>query len=452
MARIPEKDVALLLDLISRFPLGASLEEILIGLTPPPSRRTLQYRLASLVKQGRLIAAGNARARRYHLPVREEFSFREESEGPVLLSTEGKIVQFQVTRPIQQRTPVSYQREFLDRYQPNKTYYLSETIRKKLFDLGKTELHRPAGTYARQIFSRLLIDLSWNSSRLEGNTYSLLETERLLELGEAAKGKDQWETQMILNHKAAIEFLVDAPGNVEVNRYTILNLHALLADGLLPAKACGALRSIPVAIGRSVYLPLAVPQLIEECFAEIIAKAQAIKSPFEQAFFLMVHLPYLQPFEDVNKRVSRLAVNLPLIRENLCPLSFVDVPQLIYVNGLIGVYELNKVDLLLDIFVWAYERSVSQYSALRRSYGEPDPFRMQYQALRKETVSLIVRKGIDKRNATDFIRQRANKQIPAPDRIRFIEMIEAELAGLHEGNIARYGLSPAEFKQWKQHW
>ena len=92
---------------------------------------------------------------------------------------------------------------------------------------------RPAGTYARQLFSRLLIDLSWNSSRLEGNTYSLLETERLLHLGEAAEGKDAREAQMILNHKAAIELLVDQASETGFNRYTILNLHGLLSDNLL---------------------------------------------------------------------------------------------------------------------------------------------------------------------------------------------------------------------------
>jgi Fic family protein len=158
----------------------------------------------------------------------------------------------------------------------------------------------------RQIFSRLLIDLSWNSSRLEGNTYSLLETERLLELGEAAEGKDALEAQMILNHKAAIELLVEQATEVGFNRYTILNLHALLSDNLLAdPQACGRLRAIVVGIGRTVYHPLEVPQLIDEFFQQLLDTAAAIADPFEQAFFAMAHLAYLRPFEDVNKRVSR---------------------------------------------------------------------------------------------------------------------------------------------------
>lgn len=80
-----------------------------------------------------------------------------------------------------------------------------------------------------------------------------------------------------------------------------------------------------------------MPQLIEECFQQFLDTASAIRDPFEQAFFAMVHLPYLQSFEDVNKRVSRLAANIPLIQENLCPLSYVDTPERAYVDGLLGV-------------------------------------------------------------------------------------------------------------------
>ena len=241
---------------------------------------------------------------------------------------------------------------------------------------------RPAGTYARQILNRLLIDLSWNSSRLEGNTYSLLETERLLELGEAPEGKNSMEAQMILNHKAAIEFMVESAEQMRFNSFTILSLHALLSDNLLrDQRACGCLRSTPVGIAKSVYQPLAIPQLISEYFQQILDTADAITDPFEQSFFVMVQLLYLQPFLDVNKRVSRLAANIPLIRENLCPLSFVDVPEQVYVSGLLGVYELNRIELLREVFVWAYERSSSLYSATRQELGEPDPFRLRYRNL-----------------------------------------------------------------------
>ena len=101
-----------------------------------------------------------------------------------------------------------------------------------------------------------------------------------------------------------------------------------------------------MGIGQSIYQPTTVPQLIEECFDELLEKAVQIKDPFEQAFFVMVHLPYLQPFVDVNKRVSRLALNIPLFRENFSPLSFVNVPEDLYKQGLLAIYEQNEIVLL----------------------------------------------------------------------------------------------------------
>ncbi|OFZ86623.1 MAG: cell filamentation protein Fic, partial [Betaproteobacteria bacterium RIFCSPLOWO2_02_FULL_62_79] len=370
------------------------------------------------------------------------------------ISPEGEVIKQAVREPIQNRRPVGYNRAFLDAYRPNDTFYLAQEIRQRLLDLGCSPgAERPAGTYARQIFSRLLIDLSWNSSRLEGNTYSLLETERLLELGETTEGKDAQEAQMILNHKAAIELLVEQAAEVSFNRYTILNLHALLSDNLLTdPQACGRLRAIPVGIDGTVYYPLEVPQLIDECFRQILDTASAIQDPFEQAFFAMVHLPYLQPFEDVNKRVSRLAANLPFIRQNLCPLSFVDVPERAYVDGILGVYELNRIELLRDVFVWAYERSCARYSAVRRSLGDPDPFRLRYRTLVAHIVAEVVRGGMNKKNAAAFIKRRAAEDVSQEDRARFIEVVETEVMGLHEGNIARYRLRPSEYQTWRATW
>jgi len=318
--------------------------------------------------------------------------------------------------------------------------------------VGSSEDELPAGTYVQQIFNRLLIDLSWNSSRLEGNTYSLLETERLLELGESAEGKDAKEAQMILNHKAAIELLVEQAADIGFNRYTILNLHALLSDNLLDPKTCGRVRTIAVGIDGTVYHPLESSKLIDECFQQILDTATAIQDPFEQAFFTMVHLPYLQPFEDVNKRVSRLSVNIPFIRFNLSPLSFVDVPERAYIDGLLGVYELNRVELLRDVFVRAYERSCARYSAVRQSLGEPDPFRLRYRTQIYEFVSAVVQGQMTKREAIRWIASESVKKISAEDKARFIEVVETELSSLHEGNIARYRIRPSEYQVWQEVW
>lgn len=455
--QIPQNELDAIVDIVTLFPQGISIGEIMDALAIPISRRNVQHRLAFLVRKGCLYAEGNARARLYRIPSKDEndnhTSAEDRNESIIPLSAISENIQRKILQPIQARIPVSYNWEFLDKYRPNVTSYLSDPIRLQLFEIGNTDGERPAGTYARQIFNRLLIDLSWNSSRLEGNTYSLLETERLLKLSEVVDSKDLKEARMILNHKDAIEFLIDSAPNIGINRHTILNLHALLSNDLISdLEACGRLRSIAVGIRKSVYQPLAMPQLIEEYFQQILDTANAIENPFEQAFFLMVHLPYLQPFEDVNKRVSRLAANIPLIKHNLCPLSFVDVPQKIYVNGLLGIYELNRIELLRDVFVWAYKRSCLRYTAKRKELGDPDPFRLRYRSLITEIVAKIVREHMDKTAAIATIRIYAQRDVSSEDQAHFIEAVEKDLMSLHEGNIARHRLQLSEYIAWQKMW
>ena len=456
---IPKEELDAIIEIIKGFPGPVSFKKITSSkeLEGFP-RRTLQRRLALLVESGRLVGTGEKKGRRYHLPEAEVALAEEKKPEPVpaiiSLSPESEEIRGIISRPQSSRKPVGYQTEFLDSYQPNDSYYLSAQIRQKLSEMGKAgQTEQPAGTYIRKVLDRLLIDLSWNSSRLEGNTYSLLETQRLFELGESAEGKAAEEAQMILNHKAAIEMLVDQAEDIGFNRYTICNLHALLSDNLLPdPSACGRVRSKPVGIAGTVYYPLDVPQVIEEQFDRILEKTGAIKDAFEQAFFIMVHLPYLQPFEDVNKRVSRLAANIPLVNKNLCPLSFIDVSLKTYIDGLIGIYELNKVEYLRDVFVWAYERSCARYSAVRQSLGDPDPFRLKHRVKVGEYVAEVVHGLMDKHEATGWIAKKAAAEVPAEDKARFIEVVETELSGLHEGNIARYRLKLSGFKDWNKNW
>jgi hypothetical protein len=453
---IPDKDLAAIEAAVLRYPDGASARQIEETLDAHGSRRTLQYRLRSLVDAGRLRMVGDGRAARYHVIVQDDqvAPTAESSADIVPLSKAGKEIRAYVRQPVEARQPVGYDRDFLDRYRPNETFYLTEEDRKRLWAVGKPQIEMaPAGTYAKQILSRLLIDLAWNSSRLEGNTYSLLDTRRLLNFGEEAEGRAHREAQMILNHKDAIEFLVATADEIGFNRYTILNLHALLANNLLPdPEAVGRLRHIIVGIERSTFHPLELPPLIEECFEQLLATAAAIEDAYEQAFFVMVQLPYLQPFDDVNKRVSRLAANIPLIKANLSPLSFTDVPSDIYSQATLGVYELKRIDLLKDVFIWAYERSAARYAAVRQSLGEPDPFRLKYRDTLREAVAEVVRGAMGRGAASAHVRSKAVAAINADDQQRFVETAETELLGLHEGNFARYQIRPAEFAAWRAVW
>jgi len=459
--QISKSEYNALLELISKFPDGAMMDEIITSMPGKLSRRTVLRRLNDLLGQCCLRRSGKGRATRYRNPVVTEtivdpikVGSSPEGERYIPVSTEGASIKQLVRRPLEARHPVGYQREFLDSYRPNETWYLPEDIRQELSAWGTIQKEtRPAGTYVSQILNRLLIDLSWNSSRLEGNTYSLLETEQLLELGESADNKDAAEAQMILNHKAAIELLVNQADVIGFNNYTLLNLHAVLADNLLgDPEAGGRLRTTLVDIGGTVFHPLAIPQVIEECFQQVLATAAAIADPFEQSFFALVHVPYLQPFIDVNKRVSRLAANIPFIQKNLCPLSFVDVPERAYFDGILGVYELNRLELLRDVFIWAYQRSAARYSAIRQSMGEPDSFRLRYRQQIAALIHAVIRECMNKRKAGQAIKQFANANIDAIDQHRFIEVTETELMGLHEGNFARYQIRPSEYQAWKEVW
>jgi hypothetical protein len=457
----PHPELQRVLDTILRYPGGIGIARLEKELELSISRRTLIRRIQALLEAGQIHRKGERKGAIY-LPAADargpqlqragQPGIFETPDGPVgipLTAAAREVLRY-VSRPAATRQPIGYSRRLLDDYQPNRTEYLPRELKSHLHKIGKPiEADRAAGTFARDILSRLLIDLSWSSSRLEGNTYSRLDTQRLIEFGQVADGKDARETQMILNHKEAIEMLVEQSDEVGMSRVTLLNLHALLSDNLMvDPHASGRLRKRPVEIGRSVYTPLAIPQAVEECFDSIAHKAAGITDPFEQAFFLMVHLPYLQPFEDVNKRVSRLAANIPLIKNDLSPLSFVDVPETAYVLGTLGVYELTRVELLRDVFAWAYERSSQRYVAVRDSIAEPDVFRMKYKAALVEVMGNIVRDRL--RPSKKEIHTRAAAVVDARDVEKFVDLAMGEFSRLYEGNIARYRIRPSEFWAWSR--
>jgi len=456
---IPPQELDQLVELISLHHEGVGIDALLQAIGDNMPRRTLQRRLALLIEQGRVQTSGESRALRYlrtprivEASAQEQANAKDQASSEVYVPTspEGEEIKAYVRQSRQLRSPVGYKLIFLEQYHPNQTAYLPQSLRDQLHVLGRSPADQtPAGTFARDILGRLLIDLSWASSQLEGNTYSRLDTERLIEFGQAAEGKDALETQMILNHKDAIEYLVRDPEHANLTTDTIIALHAFLSDGLMAdPSACGRIRSRAVEIGGSVYLPVALPQRLEELFGIVIQMAAEINDPFEQAFFLMVHLPYLQPFEDVNKRVSRLAANIPFIRHNLCPLSFIDVPQQAYVDAMIGVYELNRIELLRDVFVWAYERSCQQYVAVKQNLVPPDIFRLRYRQALTEVVAAIVRSDEVATDAT--LRARTPATVTDVDKDHFIRLALAEFKTLHAGNAVRFGIRPLEFVAWRE--
>lgn len=461
MARtIPEEELKAIESVVSGHPEGVAIQGIQKELGAEMTRRTIQFRLRRLVDMGRLAMEGERRGVRYLLPsdAKRRADARMVSEADletqIPLSTQAIEVQELIRRPLLARKPVPYQREFLDSYIPNVSFYLSAKERARLHEIGsRAPVGQPAGTYARQIMNRLLIDLSWNSSRLEGNTYSLLDTKRLLAFGVEAEGKSDDENNMILNHKAAIQYLVDSAGTIGFNRRTILGLHNLLSHNLLDNEgAAGRLRVDPVGIGQCVYHPPENSLLIEECFDRILFTAEAIDDPFEQAFFIMAQLPYLQPFMDVNKRVSRLAANIPLFKANLTPLSFTEVPAKTYTDALLAVYELNRTELLRDVFMWAFERSAARYALVRRTVGKADTFGMKHRMAVVETVRSIVLEKLDRKSAFSRIDDWSAKNIKASERDKFRELAENAVLAIDESACPRYSISPSQLEEWQDAW
>jgi Fic/DOC family len=386
------------------------------------------------------------------IPVGESVAPRagdaDEAVIPLTPAALTSLAQIQRARAL--RTPVGYDGARLDAYTPGTTWYLPAELRKQLMTLGETTFAgAPAGTYARDIMQRLIIDLSFGSSRLEGNKYSRIDTEELLlgqRMADAASDRDY---QMILNHKAAIEFLVEDSELISFTPRTMLTLHALLAENLLSNEQDeGRLRTRAVTIGNSVYTPTEIPQVIEEHFTTLLRKVSAIPDPFEQAFFLMLQLPYLQPFIDVNKRTSRLAANIPLIQQNLCPLSFVDVPEDTYSSGMLAFYETGGVALLRDVFAWAYERSCQQFKVLRAAMGDPDPIRLRYRTQLRVLVGDIVRNKITP-TETELSARALSAGVPVADLDMFVQSASRDLRGLRPELLARYRLLGSEFDAWK---
>lgn len=436
-----------MLDVLAGRPEGAprgELQELagLQGLDPQVVRRLL----ADLLRQGSLRVEGATRCRRYFLGHGAKAPVKAlPADDDLPLSPEGRACRNLLARPLSQRPPVSHSRSFLDAYQPGATFYLSATLRRRMAALGGSGRSGcPGGVHRRQF-----VDLAWNSSRLEGNRCTFAEAERLIEDAAGGAGRHLLETQMILNHMAALQYLEEASDGLAPDPATVQNLHALLMENLVPNPMDeGGLRVTPKRLRGSSYVPTAVPQTIEEGFRQIFRIAGGIDDPYEQSFFLLVHLLYLQPFLDGCERTARLAANVPLIGRNCLPVTFSGIGAADFSEGMLAVCELNRVDLLRDIFVYAFERAGVR--AEKTSPGVPDPFRWRYRAAIKRTVREVVLGGHPAPEAGVLAQAFADSGLPQEVRARFQRVVESELAGLHEGNLARYQLRPAEFSQWRR--
>jgi Fic family protein len=208
-------------------------------------------------------------------------------------------------------------------------------------------------------FERLAIDLSWKSSQIEGNTYSLLETERLLKEKETAAGKTKEEAVMLLNHKAAIDFIIENPDYLfplEVSK--IEDIHSILMKELQVERN---LRTRRVGISGTNYKPLDNEYQIREALSMTCDLINSKESVFDKALLALVLISYIQPFMDGNKRTARIVSNSILMNFKHCPLSFRTVDSIDYKKAMLLFYEQNNISSLKNIFTEQFEFAVNTY-------------------------------------------------------------------------------------------
>lgn len=417
------------------------------------SRPTVNRYLARMAATGEVRKVGSGPATRYALPAgttKATATARVANIPQPVITLLGAGFKFspdrqpliaELTAPIGTRKPVTYQRAFVESYVPNETSLLPPALAADLFARGRARGQQPAGTYARKVLEQLLIDLSWHSSRLEGNCKSLLDTQALFARGRT--DADDIDTLMLLNHKEALEFVVDAVPEYGITEAVVRNIQALLMQGLLSnPDALGKARRTVVTITDSVYVPMQMPQILDEILALLVQKVRSIKNPIEAAFFLWVNIAYLQPFEDGNKRTSRLCANLPLLLQNCAPLSFLDVEQADYAMAILGIYEKQDVTLAVELFAWMYPRSITKYSVILDSMGAPDLFRQRYRELLGEGVRRVVADGAPMEAVVKEL------EPPVEDLPAFQELLRQELSHLEAFNCARYRLGIRLTEGW----
>lgn len=277
-------------------------------------------------------------------------------------------VRWDLSRPPHARCEVRYDPVLLGAYKPNATFLLNNEQLKALERAGTVPGVADAqekGKLYERVLRSLLIDLTHASSNLENVNISWLDTKTLIEFGERPSGLTESELRIVTNHKEAITHLSEHREGMSLSRRDLLDLHSLLIHGLLGNRAAiGNLRTVVVRFDDSRYLPPDNPHQLREAFEEFCEKAQAIENAYEQAFFTMVFVPYLQPFEDGNKRTSRLGMNIPLVKRSLAPFSFADIKRRDYLFGLLAVYERGRHQFLADAFVEAYGKSAGRYAEL----------------------------------------------------------------------------------------
>lgn len=340
-----EKDI---LDFLHFHP-DSSRVEIGAGINTNVSDATLKRLLAAAVKDGKIEITGRGRSTRYRLTPQTQLTL------PVNLDT-------YFDREIDERViHETFNFELINHLLPNTDIFTEEELdalnnAQQLFKKHMAEMTEPE---YRKEMERLGIDLSWKSSQIEGNTYSLLETERLLKEKKTASGKSKEEAIMLLNHKDALDFILDVPDYLkELTVSRIEDIHSLLT------KEMGVERNIRhrrVGITGTNYQPLDNEFQIREALEDSVKIINEKENIFEKALLALILLSYIQAFTDGNKRTARIVSNGILIAHGYCPISFRTVDSIDYKKAMLIFYEQNNIVAFKKIFIEQFLFAVKSY-------------------------------------------------------------------------------------------
>lgn len=327
----------------------SSRGDITAGTAFKGSDATLKRVIAAGIKAGDIVAEGKARATRYRLSPQAQLLMPLNLDTYFALEVDERQVHssynFELINGLLAET-----RLFSDKEQAHLDA-LQDEFRQHVNELTDNEY--------RKEMERLGIDLSWKSSQIEGNTYTLLETERLLRESKTAEGKTKEEAVMLLNHKDALSFILDNPDYLkELTVSHIEDIHQLLTKDLSIDKG---LRRHRVGITGTNYHPLDNEFQIREAMRDACKLINSKYNIFEKALLTLLLLSYIQPFSDGNKRTARITSNAILIANDYCPLSFRSIDSIDYKKAMLIFYEQNNLYAFKQIFIEQFEFAVKEY-------------------------------------------------------------------------------------------
>ena len=327
----------------------ANRTEIMAGLTKAPSDSTMKRLLSAAVKEGNIETAGRGPATKYKLTPQAHVTMPLDLATYFDKNIDEREVQesfnFDLIRDVLPKVEI-FTKEELEVLNAAQMEFEKNTE-------GMTELEY------RKEMERLGVDLSWKSSQIEGNTYSLLETERLLKDKQTASGKTQEEAIMLLNHKDALDFVLDIPDYLkELSVHQIEDIHSILTKEL---EVDRNIRHRRVGITGTNYRPLDNEFQIREALEDTCTLVNGKDNVFEKALLTLVLLSYIQAFVDGNKRTARITSNAVLIANGYCPISFRTVDSIDYKKAMLIFYEQNNIAAFKKIFIEQFLFAVKTY-------------------------------------------------------------------------------------------